>query len=222
MGKKLLFIIILAILILGGFWVYQNYYLVNQVKNLTELPICDFYLEKNPEVADKIKAACDLELQVGNNEEGRLKYLSTALAWKSAADALDFDQREDLNQRAVDVYCFYEQKFDDHAYALRWNIAHLYQDLAEYELAEQYFLKAIESNNISAEPYVALYHLYDKGKVKKSVEEVDQFFQDGLELVSSNRNQLLDKYLHFLEKHNIDTKAAEVRAELKIRYPDVY
>ena len=213
---------LLAVLVLGGFWVYKVLFLDNGIKNLSDLPSCDFYRVDNPAVVDMINTACDLESQVGDDDEARLKYLNAALAWKSAADALPVEQRADLNRRAVDVYRFYEQKFDDHAYSLRWNIAHLYQDLGDYNLAEEYYLKAIESNNINAEPYIALYYLYDKGNIEKNTAEIDQYFADALKLVSENRDQLLHQYLTFLEKNNLTDKAAEVRAELKVRYPELY
>ncbi|PIR93917.1 hypothetical protein COT97_04300 [Candidatus Falkowbacteria bacterium CG10_big_fil_rev_8_21_14_0_10_39_11] len=227
MGKKLIFIIVLVVVVLGGYWAYQDYYLSNKIKDLSELPGCDYYLDRYPDASEIIREACEYESNLSDDvpteeDPGRVTYLNAALTWKSAADVLPLEQREELNRRAVDVYRYYENKFDDHAYALRWNIAHLYQDLGEYELAEEYYLKAIESNNVSSEPYVALYYLYENGDIEKSVEEVDAFFQKAFDFVSDNPDIILDRYLDFLEKNGLDSRAAEVRAELRTRYPNRY
>lgn len=142
------------------------------------------------------------------------QYTGLAFSWKSIGDTLN-DKK--YYWKALDWALEGLDRSPRHA-ILNMNTGNLYRELGEYEKAEKYYRKAIESAPGDPQTYLLLVDLY-KYNLKKSEAEIVKVYQDGLSRLL-NTLPLLNSFAAYLRDTGQKQRALDFYKELAKAVPD--
>ncbi len=207
--KKVIIVLITLVVALGGFLAVFFVYLpvksvkVESVKLLSDERTKRDY-EKIVERKDKIK----------KDPQDIVQYTGLAFSWKSIGDTLN-DKK--YYKKALEWALEGLDRSPRHA-ILNMNTGNLYRELSEYEKAEKYYRKAIESAPGDPQMYLALIDLY-KYNLKKPEAEIVKVYQDGLARLI-NTLPLLNSFAAYLRDTGQRERAFDFYKELAKAVPD--
>lgn len=142
------------------------------------------------------------------------QYTGLAFNWKSIGDTLN-DKK--YYQQALEWALEGLDRLPRHA-ILNMNTGNLYKELDEYEKAEKYYRKAIESAPGDPQTYLLLVDLY-KYNLKKPEAEIVKVYQDGLSRLL-NTLPLLNSFAAYLRDTGQKQRALDFYRELTKAVPD--
>ncbi|MFH0779353.1 MAG: hypothetical protein V1928_00665 [Parcubacteria group bacterium] len=193
MKKKIIILIIAsaALAAVGlGYRFYENFLIETRIGNYE---YCLKLARDFPDRKAEIVAQCEKEASIARQPDDYHNYVNIPLGWKNLGEQTESDV---FIKRAIVIYLIAFDKFDA-KYLTSWNLAQLYAQLGDLKSAEQYFLAAIENNNLESEPYLATAEFY-RYKLKKSAEFLIGFYERALKAVTIDPDVILDDYGRYL------------------------
>ncbi|GEM_PF-2743536 len=190
-GLAVLFFLAVLFL-LSAFFVKKN--------NRLEVDISDIVsLQNNPFLSESVNDILVWQEKIDLNPENIEYYLGLGLAWKSLADRVTSTAQTDYYNKAISVYRIGAEKTNYQNTSFLINIGHVAMENKQFELSEEYFLKALAVTPGDQEIYIRLAELYEY-HLKKNPNEILLLIDTGIKTaVVSNRLQTYKKNL--LERH---------------------
>lgn len=193
MKKKIIILIIAsaALAAVGlGYRFYEKFLIKTRIG---DYEYCVKLAQYFPDQKADIVAQCEKEKSIAMQPDDYHNYVNIPLGWKNIGEQTKSDI---FIKRAIAIYLIAYNKFDA-KYLTSWNLAQLYTQIGDLKSAEQYFLAAIENNNLESEPYLALAEFY-RYKLKKSEEFLIDFYEQALKAVTIDPDVILDDYGRYL------------------------